>query len=565
VVATDKSGVTVEVEEITLTAQPKLEFSIYGISHQNGSIAGAEYILEPDNTTTYSANKLYNFGPIDVNASDIRNAPGGSSSVTYTIEGAPPGFFIDPPTGEIQGSATAPGSFAMVIYGVDKSGAKAVAEAIEITLKYDDVAIPANGPNGEACMNGGTPEDTTPFDQEFTCDCGSTQFSGDNCKDVRACDGGAFGSDNVCRRFQLVTEPRVTNADAENVRYINPDIDDDDSTKVTVGELFRIAGRRVAPETNVSSGNASDITFSLVGAPEGFYVNSQEGTIQAQFGKSDLGDNDEERLHTFQVVATDKSGVTVEAEEITLTAKPKLEFSIHSISHKNGSIAGAEYILEPDNATTYSVNKLYNFGPIDVNASGFQNAVGGSKGVTYTIKGAPPGFFVDPPSGEIQGSATAPGNFTMVIYGVDQSGVKAVAEEIEITLEYDDVDIATYGPNNETCMNGGKPVDATPFDRKFSCNCSTTRFVGSNCDELLTFQIKEHAQYESLALSKTALTWNSCTKWSIDEPYAFQPVNVSNAELSDGTAVDVSTLRYTINPSPGGLLIDPDTGFAQFR
>ena len=233
--ARDEGGKTVVLKQWSFEVKERQAFAIHSISHNNGSIAGAEYILEPDNATTYSANKLYNFGPIDVNASDIRNAPGGSSSVTYTIEGAPPGFFIDPPTGEIQGSATAPGSFAMVIYGVDKSGAKAVAEAIEITLKYDDVAIPANGPNNETCMNGGTPEDATPFDQKFTCDCGSTQFGGDNCKDVRACDGGAFGSDNVCRRFQLVTEPRAANADAKNVRYINPAVDDGDGTKVWSG------------------------------------------------------------------------------------------------------------------------------------------------------------------------------------------------------------------------------------------------------------------------------------------------------------------------------------------
>ena len=48
-----------------------------------------------------------------------------------------------------------------------------------------------------------------------------------------------------------------------------------------------------------------------------------------------------------------------------------------------------------------------------------------------------------------------------------------------------DCSILSNGPNGDPCFNGGSCVDAAPFDGRFTCNCSTTGYIGDNCQTCL--------------------------------------------------------------------------------
>ena len=119
------------------------------------------------------------------------------AKVTYSLTGAPQyqGLFLDANNAEIWAIPKEPtrnpdhpdkeGVWMTVktIATHQSSGKAAVVRTIHIRVRSKDEATPANGPNGRACLNGGTPIDTISFNNEFTCNCSNTTFTvGDNCE-----------------------------------------------------------------------------------------------------------------------------------------------------------------------------------------------------------------------------------------------------------------------------------------------------------------------------------------------------------------------------------------------
>ena len=51
----------------------------------------------------------------------------------------------------------------------DLSGAELVVKEWPFEIRRKDMAVPAYGPNGRGCANGGEAVDATPFDHAFTC------------------------------------------------------------------------------------------------------------------------------------------------------------------------------------------------------------------------------------------------------------------------------------------------------------------------------------------------------------------------------------------------------------
>ena len=130
--------------------------------------------------------------------------PAPSGRITYTVEvdrqkgGCAFSLLIDPDTGYMLGKYAAKNvtrdqrtTCTATLSAVQKDGnlplQTAVLERFEITFRPDDVALDANGPNGQGCANGDQVDDGgSTFDQSFRCDCTGTIYEGDNCEIEKA-------------------------------------------------------------------------------------------------------------------------------------------------------------------------------------------------------------------------------------------------------------------------------------------------------------------------------------------------------------------------------------------
>jgi serine/threonine protein kinase len=129
----------------------------------------------------YGVKSTYQFPQIKIPRSSIHHAAAGN--VTFTMDGAPDGFLIDPKTGYIKGTPTVSGNGIqeMKIYAVDGAGTRTATPLVTVQL---DVR---GGPNGEHCLNGGKIVDDG--GNSFSCNCSETTtfdalkgFDGSNCK-----------------------------------------------------------------------------------------------------------------------------------------------------------------------------------------------------------------------------------------------------------------------------------------------------------------------------------------------------------------------------------------------
>lgn len=107
----------------------------------------------------------------------------------------PTGFSVDPFTGTVFGTtACCPGTYTMEIRVTDATQVLTLVDTVNITVRRrEDCELSANGPNGLACVRG-TCIDDIPFDANFTCDCNSTGFLGDNCEVEESVFLGAQGN-----------------------------------------------------------------------------------------------------------------------------------------------------------------------------------------------------------------------------------------------------------------------------------------------------------------------------------------------------------------------------------
>jgi serine/threonine protein kinase len=108
--------------------------------------------------------------------------------------------------------------------------------------------------------------------------------------------------------------------------------------------------------------------------------------------------------------------------------------------------------------------------------------------VTYTIKNAPNGTFIDIATGALQGSPSQPGKWLCEIYAVQNTGRGALSERregyvetIEITAENADTADASKGPRGKGCGPNGNAVDGVALDGQFTCTCHQG-YGGDSCE-----------------------------------------------------------------------------------
>lgn len=112
---------------------------------------------------------------------------GTPTNLTFVIEGAPTGFFIDPSTGEVQGNPRSEVVNQLITLKVQDSNTKtreAVIGMVVLTVKpYADeqAAMAPSSSGSKVCSgNGDLAADDDPFDGVFKCSC-NDDFDGEVC------------------------------------------------------------------------------------------------------------------------------------------------------------------------------------------------------------------------------------------------------------------------------------------------------------------------------------------------------------------------------------------------
>lgn len=137
----------------------------------------------PITRTKWAIGRTYQVNVANITNPRTANATFDVDDVTFQLLPNPPGFFIDGDTAAFIGQPAAPLNVTSVLRGVVDGTLPANLTTIVFEFLPADVDVPANGPGGAACLNGGTPVDLVEFDNAFTCDCSTTSgYVGANCE-----------------------------------------------------------------------------------------------------------------------------------------------------------------------------------------------------------------------------------------------------------------------------------------------------------------------------------------------------------------------------------------------
>jgi serine/threonine protein kinase len=508
----------------------------------------------------------------------IRASNNASSKFTFTMIDAPPGFFIDPQTGELVGvprlnrtsKADEDNQYITTLFAVDRSGGKAPLETIQFTVipnfDYVDVDTPNRGPNNKVCEHG-TIRDGDPFDNKYTCDCTNTMYQGENCeisKNQECAINQALVGGYCSSPFQLAVN-RAGNRTAGGPEFTDPQ-----TMHATYYTVREFASYRIAPlaiddvRTNYSIRNQTGVTYTTKATLDGFFLNKETGQLLGTF---DNFEDNKSATKTFEITvqAIDANNIHQDLETITMRVRyPDVEVEEYgpnnqtcqnegkhvdgvnfdrsfvclctgtgyegdncetAIKYKtcganealiadvctpfqlavnrNGTRtkSGTEFTnLTTMNSTYYTVREFesYRIAPLEIDDSRTNYSSGTQSNVTYTMTGAPVGFFLNTQTGQMLGTfdnfdsdKSATKTFKITLQAIDENKLQQIMEVITMRVRYPDLEVDEYGPNNQRCKNNGTPMDGLdgnggPYDQSYVCKCpsasSSTSYSGENCE-----------------------------------------------------------------------------------
>ena len=218
----------------------------------------------------------------------LHHPAAGLRKLLYSLVGAPKGFFINGDTGIVLAqfeTGDKPGNVTFQMRITDSAtGLFRTLENITLEPRHRDTELSQNGPGGTACKHGAQ-VDLVAFDDEFSCNCTDTLFTGTNCEEPIACTGNAVRVGTTCRAFEpIFSSERVEPSGATG--YIDPVAT---PTVVAIGDNFRIAPLALLDSSNVSAGTLEEVQYSFRGGSAEFFVNSATGVVVAQFTEADKG------------------------------------------------------------------------------------------------------------------------------------------------------------------------------------------------------------------------------------------------------------------------------------
>lgn len=153
---------------------------------------------------------------------------------------------------------------------------------------------------------------------------------------------------------------------------------------------------------------------------------------------------------------------------------------------KNGTSDYTDPIAMQD--TFYEVGVSYRVAPFEILTTTVQSdSTGDLADITYTLSaGSPDSFFLSTTSGELFwrfGPQDSGAEYNITLFAVDKAGARQEMETMRMRALFNDLDVLSYGPNNQGCKNGA-PVDGDKFDQSFTCDCGSTSFAGETCSEI---------------------------------------------------------------------------------
>jgi serine/threonine protein kinase len=261
-----------------------------------------------------------------------------------------------------------------------------------------------------------------------------------------------------------------------------------------VGTPYRIAPLHFTTEES--------FTYSLIDAPEHFYINPRTGVVIATFTPDDVTidrssggvANKESLTVTLQTIA-DTGDRRAVVEVYTFYIKDRETFELVRGSRVIDERFRKQYIADGnDEATIIGVDTPFRIAARRVDQNKTTLSKGGFGNIRYTFKvldtatgdQIDAGLLSITSSGELLGVFhNETGKFAIVVTATDGGGANFQLDPITLDVRQRDVDVPSYGPNGRGCANNGAPVDSSGdlFDGKFtSCDCRGT-FVGENCEE----------------------------------------------------------------------------------
>ena len=133
--AVDKGGQQADLELLNFTVITRESFEIIEFVRKpsaNRRLDASEY-TDPATTDMYSVGETYRFAAIVV--TKVNNTDDLPGNLTFSVEGAPTGFLVDPTDGYVQGTPTNEGRYTLQITAVDSRNEKAVVETIEMVIE----------------------------------------------------------------------------------------------------------------------------------------------------------------------------------------------------------------------------------------------------------------------------------------------------------------------------------------------------------------------------------------------------------------------------------------------
>jgi serine/threonine protein kinase len=276
-----------------------------------------------------------------------------------------------------------------------------------------------------------------------------------------------------------------------------------DPTEMSETNPYRVGTTyRIAPLV-VTVGPAH--LYSLVDAPDGFYINPETGVVLGAFGPDDVtfvrqlnGTSSTPFSVTLQVVAQHDNGRAA-IETYTMHVDHRDMFDLV----RGDSIINEKYSHEyvddrDDEAVLVLVDVPFRVAARTVDLQRTVLSFGGFDDITYTFK------VIDTvmgnilsneldrvsikPNGELLGEFSTDdiGNLTIIVTAADGGGERVELKPLRLDVRQLDVNNPAFGPNKQGCIHNGVPVDDSGnlYDGIFtSCDCANLRYFGENCEK----------------------------------------------------------------------------------
>lgn len=241
-----------------------------------------------------------------------------------TTSASSPGLWlVDTASGEMLAQPKIAGQYTVNLIATDGGGSEVIVRTWSFDVLLKDTDVPEYGPNKLDCANGARVDDGHDFDQSYICNCDSG-FDGPNCDHRIApteCGDGEALVDSACRAFQLAVTQKRTNSGQEYSNLAPTEF-------YTVQEFssYRIAPLAIDDtRTNYSSGNKSDVTYTMSGDTAGFFLNTDNGEMLGTFANYD-DTKEETQTSSITLKAVDASGVQQVVETMVMNVRyPDLE------------------------------------------------------------------------------------------------------------------------------------------------------------------------------------------------------------------------------------------------